>query len=74
MTHKAVSVSGNDGSALYIDGKLISNWFTVGEEAIISALGYPVKVVEAEELWWESIGGNFPYNLSGCVLKEGGVL
>jgi hypothetical protein len=50
---KVTQVYVNDGSALYVDGKLISNSFTCGESRLLEALGYTdVESVRANDKYY----------------------
>ncbi len=66
-TPNIVSVHVNDGAALYINGKLVSNWFTCGQSNILNALGF--------KKWEEKRGdekhyktNDFPPLLKDCIL------
>gem|GEM_PF-3728435 len=39
-TPKIVQVSVWDGAALYVDGELVSDWFTVGHADVLRAVGF----------------------------------
>lgn len=68
MTFNIVSVNGSDGSALYINGMLLSDHFTNGENNIIKALGHTAINVEADEAWFQEIAGQYPERIEDCVL------
>lgn len=71
MNINVVEVFGSDGAALYVDGKLVSDHFTVGEQNIVKALGYTCYPrVEANEKWFAGTAGVYPENLADCILND----
>jgi hypothetical protein len=48
-TPKITQVRVWDGSALYVDGNLVSDWFTVGEGDLLRAVGFKS---------WDSVQAN----------------
>ena len=63
---KIVEVSGNDGGGLYINGKLVSGYFTCGQSDIVKALGFKNwESRQLDQVWYDSIV-NLPERLSQC--------
>jgi hypothetical protein len=62
--NKVVHVYGNDGGALYINGKLISSYFTTVQSDILAALNIPFKSKQLDQKWYNE--NDLPENLSDC--------
>jgi len=59
----------SDGSALYINGKLVSPWFTVGEASLVKALGFKErqwKQLRASETYYRN--NKWPERLKDIIL------
>lgn len=65
-TKKVVSVHVNDGTALYINGKKVSNWYTYGESRIVEALGFEVTEIVADSRYYR----NRPFPELLCHVKK----
>lgn len=50
--HRVVQVYGTDGSALYVDGHKVSDYYTCGQAEIVLALGFKVKPLRLNQDWY----------------------
>jgi hypothetical protein len=65
-----VQVYGIDGSGLYVDGKLVSEYLTCGESRIVQALGFKNWATRRlNQSWYDSIV-TLPVNLTDCVFAN----
>jgi hypothetical protein len=58
-----------DGGALYIDGQLVSNYYTSGQADIVEALGFNPIGLKLNHKWYKD--HDFPKKLKDCVLDKG---
>lgn len=65
---KVYCISGYDGSALYVNGKLVSEHFTIGEQRIVEALGHTIVDFNADPIWYDETAGNWPESFDDCIL------
>ena len=66
---KLTVVSVSDGAVLYVDGRLVCNWFTIGHANILRALGFK-KWTERQASECHYRHNDFPKLLKDCKLTQ----